>query len=431
MPLSTERLLTEIRLGEHSSLELKEVVFSGKRMTGPHRHSLADELAAFANSHGGSLILGVNDKTREVSGIPTERFDTVERHVSELVTDSIDPPLSVIVERYEVPDSTGSPRLILRVVAPRSDFVHRSPSGYFRRIGSSKRVMNTEELSRLLQHRSSARTIRFDEQFVRGTSFEDLDTALVERFRTEATEDDNLTLASKRRMVTVSEEEGNRPTVAGILVGSTNPQRWFPHAFVQAVAYRGREIDESLDLTHYQLDARDIGGPLDRQIEGACRFVARNQKIAATKNMGRIDIPQYDMESVFEALVNAVAHRDYSVSGSHVRLRMFSDRLEIYSPGGLLNTLGVEELPYRQVARNEAVTSLLADIAVPSGIPRLETRRKTLMDRRGEGVRVLLRRSKALSGRLPEYQVLGESELLLTIFAAGPNNSGYAPAPVE
>ena len=431
MPWTTEQLLTQVRLGEHGSFGLKEVAFSGKRMTGPEGHSLADELASFANAHGGSLILGVNEKTQEISGIPTERFDAVERRVSELVTNSIDPPLGVSLERHEAPDSTGRPRLVLRVVAPRSDFVHRSPGGYFRRIGNSKRDMNTEELCRLLQNRVSAYAIRFDGQVIRAASVEDLAPALIERFRIEGEEDDNLTLAGKRGMVGESEEGDIRPTVAGILLASANPQQWLPHAFIQAVAYRGREVAESLDLTHYQLDARDIGGPLDRQIEEACHFVARNQKIAATKTVGRFDIPQYDMASVYEALMNAVVHRDYSVRGSHIRLQMFCDRLEIYSPGGLLHSLSVETLQYHRVTRNCALASLLADIEMPSAIPRFETQPTILANGRDGGVRGLLRQSEELSGRRPQYRLFDESELLLTIFAAGPNDSGYVPAPAE
>lgn len=144
-----------------------------------------------------------------------------------------------------------------------------------------------------------------------------------------------------------------------------------------------------------------------------------------------MDIPQYDIVSVFEGLVNAVAHRDYSLHGSHIRLRMFCDRLEICSPGRLLDSLSIEALRYRQITRNNAVTNLLEDIEVPSGIPGLVTRQKTLMKSRGEGVQILLRRSEEYSGRRPEYRLLDESELLLTIFAAGPNESGHAPAPVE
>ena len=80
---------------------------------------------------------------------------------------------------------------------------------------------------------------------------------------------------------------------------------------MQAVAYRGRSVPESLESPWYQLDAADISGPVDRQIFGACLFVARNQKVRARKTMGRIDLPQYDMAAVFEAVVNAVAHRDW------------------------------------------------------------------------------------------------------------------------
>ncbi len=81
------------------------------------------------------------------------------------------------------------------------------------------------------------------------------------------------------------------------------------------------------------MDAKDISGPLDRQIANACLFTARNQKIRANKVTARVDYPQYDISAVFEAVVNAVAHRDYSVYGSRIRLNMFSDLLELYSPG--------------------------------------------------------------------------------------------------
>jgi len=135
--------------------------------------------------------------------------------------------------------------------------------------------------------------------------------------------------------------------------------------------------------------------------------------------VGRRDRPQYDMTAVFEAIVNAVAHRDYSIHGSKIRLRMFQDRLELYSPGALPNTLDIGSLPYRQAARNETLASLLARCPVPEDAP-FETDRVTLMDRRGEGVRIILDNSARLSGKVPEYRLLDDSELLLTIHAAQP-----------
>ena len=219
-------------------------------------------------------------------------------------------------------------------------------------------------------------------------------------------------------MVAIDSSGGVRLTVAGVLMGTSRPTRWLAQAFIQAVAYRADSISAAMDRGNYQLDGKDIHGPLDVQVARACRFVAQNQRIAARKTLGREDTPQYDMTAVFEAVVNAIAHRDYSVSASKIRLRMFRNRLELYCPGALANTLTTEMLPYRQASRNETVTSLLAKCAVPESIPGLNTNRRTLMDRRGEGVPVILERSERLSGRRPVYRLIDGAELQLTIHAA-------------
>ena len=125
-----------------------------------------------------------------------------------------------------------------------------------------------------------------------------------------------------------------------------DPRRWLPNAYVQAVAYRGNAIRPDTSDSPYQLDATDITGPLDAQIEGACRFVARNMKVAAFKDLGRRDLPRFDMTAVFEAVVNAVAHRDYAIHGAKVRLRLFENRLELHSPGAIPNGMSVENLAY-------------------------------------------------------------------------------------
>ena len=210
-----------------------------------------------------------------------------------------------------------------------------------------------------------------------------------------------------------------RPTVTGVLLGAPRPQQWLAHAYVQAVAYRGRTVPEALQSPWYQLDAADVTGPLDFQVTAACQFVVRNQQVRARKTLGREDQPQYDTTAVFEAVVNAVAHRDYAMHGSRIRLHMFADRIELYSPGALANTLTVDDLAYRQASRNETLTSLLARCPVPSGIAGLETSRTSLMDRRGNGVPVILARSLQLSGKRPEYRMFGD-ELRLTIYAANP-----------
>ena len=414
---STKELLDKIRLGEDSFLEYKEARFSGKRVTEPSRNSLADELASFANSRGGVFVLGVEDETHEILGIPTERIDDVERLVHEVCHDSIDPPIAPVIERLWLPNSTGEDVAIVKIDVARSLFVHRGPRGYLHRVGSAKRIMSPEYLARLFQQRSQTRLVRFDEQIVSSASLNDLESELWTRFRTPRTGAEPKEMMTKLGMVRTDEDGEIKPTVAGILMASNDPRGWLQNAYVQAVAYRGTTITAGVSTDPYQLDAKDIGGPLDAQVIDSCEFVAKNMTVASFKEQGRRDKPQFDITSVFEAIVNAVAHRDYSIYGSKIRLRLFADRLELYSPGTIPNTMDVESLVHLQSSRNEILTSLLAKCPVQDR-PWLTTDRSFLMDKRGEGVRIILDNSKFLSGREPEYRLIGDSELLLTIYGS-------------
>ena len=326
---SVADLTEKIRLGEDSFLERKEVRFSGSRVSAPRRDSLADELAAFANSRGGVCVMGVADN-REVVGIALDQLDCVEDFIRELCISAVTPPLSPVIEGLSLASNTGAMLPVIKIEVPGSLFVHRSPSGYLHRVGSAKREMAPDYLARLFQQRSQARIIRFDEQAVPGITLDDLPPELWQRFRS--------------------------PRVTEILPDAGQ---------------------------HYQIDARDITGPLDQQVLEACHFVGRNMRVEAIKQMGRRDLPQFDLTAVFEAVVNAVAHRDYSIYGAKIRLRLFSDRLELYSPGAIPNTMTVESLPYRQAARNEAIPSLLAQCPIPAD-DQVLTDRNAMMDKRGK-----------------------------------------------
>jgi len=212
------------------------------------------------------------------------------------------------------------------------------------------------------------KAVRFDEQVVATATIDDLDRPLYERFRGPQSRDTDGDLLHKLAMARPDDQGQLRPTVAGVLLATREPRNWVTNAFIQAVAYRGVSVVPDADAPSYQLDAADISGPRDAQVIDACHFVRKNMWVAAAKTakaMGRRDLPQFDMVTVFEAVVNAVAHRDYSIYTSKIRLRMFADRLEISSPGALANSMSVESLAFRQSARNEAVSSLLAKCAVP------------------------------------------------------------------
>ncbi len=411
---SPEALLRQIRLGEDTSLELKAVCFKGDRVSDPKKESLADGIAAIANTHDGVLVLGVNDKTREVDGIPVEKLELIEHYVFEACTDSIKPPVMFRSFRMEIPDSTGTPRAVLKVEIPRSLFVHESPGGYFFRQGSSKRKMPPDYLARLFQQRSQARLIRFEEQVVPGTSLADLSEPLWRRYTTRSSEEADGVLL-KRSLLSKEESGLIRCSVAGILMCSERPDQFLASAYIEAVRYRGTRQD-----SNYQTDAQKICGPLDAQINQAMSFLKRNQTVFAVKVPHRVETPQFSERAVFEAIVNAVAHRDYSVSGSKIRFFIFDDRLEIYSPGGLPNTVTVDSMALRQATRNELITSLLAEAPVPYVIG--DVGRGFFMEKRGDGVPIILHESTKLSGQEPKYRLIDDSELLLTIWGARQNS---------
>ena len=410
-----------IRLGEDSSLELKSVRVSGSSVRAPDRNDVADELAALANSRGGTMVLGVHDRTRRIQEIAPDELDVLEGWVREICNDSVAPALDADILKVELEHEDGRLVPVLRVDVARSLFVHKSPGGYFRRIGSSKREMAPDALARLFQARSQSRIIRFDESVVPASARSDLHYSLTRRFLAGDVVDESATpaeevtlgaseddLLRKLRIVADDVDGCARLTLAGVLLCTQEPQRWLPHAYIQAVSYAGERTDAD-----YQTDARDIGGPLDRQVAESLHFVRRNMLVRATKNTARSDRPQFSERAVFEALVNAVAHRDYSMSGVRVRLHVFGDRLELYVPGALANTLTPDSLHLRQANRNELIVSLLARCTAPSGVGRTR-----LMDRRGDGVPIIRRECKELSGRLPEYRLLDDSELLLVMRAA-------------
>lgn len=240
---------------------------------------------------------------------------------------------------------------------------------------------------------------------------EDLSPKLWNRFRTVLSPKADAAFLEKMKLIARDEDGSMRATVSGVLLASESPETFLSNAYIQAVCYRGTERNAA-----YQLDAKDLTGPLDVQIRDACKFVEGNMRVYATKTPHRIETPQYAMNAVFEAVVNAVAHRDYSLYGSKIRLHLFSDRLELFSPGTLPNTMTVDSLSERQSARNELISSLLA--RCPMNVNAYGSQRQFIMDKRGEGIPIIITESEALSGRKPMYRLLDDAELMLTLFAA-------------
>ncbi|MCY4274527.1 MAG: putative DNA binding domain-containing protein [Gammaproteobacteria bacterium] len=404
---TASQVMEMVHTSENSGVEFKEVRIVGKRVEEPHRDSLSDELAAFANQSGGTVIFGVADHTRQITGITTSNISTLVSYISEICHDSVDPPLvDFYVGDVLVKDEFGDERYLVYVQVEKSLWLHKSSNGYFYRHGNSKREMTTEHLLRVGQSRSQVRIISFDEQAVPNTNQDNLQKDLYMQFIA----NDNQSSLTQRRLLT-THNDSLHATVSGILMCNPVPDQYIQNSYIQAVFYRGKHRD-----ANYQIDAKDCRGPLNEQIICAYNFVSQYNRLSAIKEVGREEKPQYSMRAVFEALVNAIVHRDYSIYGSKIRLFMFSDRLEIHSPGALANTLTVENLADNQFTRNELLSRLLSELSLNDGLGQT-VRRRYFLERRGEGVGIILRESENLSGRRPVYHV-ADGQLKLTIHAA-------------
>ena len=402
--LGDKDILRRLELGEDQKWEFKQVEFADNRPKSPGRNDLADELIAFANSTGGRLLMGVTDEGI-LQGLSRKQMDALDKHLVEVSTDAIRPSL-----RIEVHHRTLDDKNLVLVVVPGGDSLYERDGRSWIRVGATKRRMTGDEPMRLAQRRAQGRHRWFDEQPVAGTGIDTLHPALWgPMLSAEGAKEPERSLA-KLALLGTDESGIQCATIAGVLLCTQRPDQWLPNAVITATCYRGT------DRTTGQLDSQEITGSLQQQITDGVNFVVRNMWIGAHKTPARIDIPQYSEKAVFEAIVNAVVHRDYSMRGSRIRLSMFSNRLEVQSPGALPNNLSLDSMALRQATRNDVIASVMSRIGV--GDIRGSAHRRYFMERRGDGVPAIIRETRELTGRSAEYRLVDDAEVLLRIPSA-------------
>ncbi len=404
MVYKLEDIERQLMVGEDSRSEFKEIVISEKRrVQSPDTKAIADEMVAFANTDGGTIFLGVDDKGI-VRGLPNKRLEDIEKWIINIATNNCSPPIRPILHREQLIRSDGTDAVIILVEIHRGLFVHATNSGlHYERIGSTKQILSGTRLARLFQKRE--RTFIFDERPVLTATLNDLDQGKLARYldgpsQTIPWQD----LLQNIKVISTSAGDVIRPTVAGILAFGKAPQNHLPSAYIEAAVYRNIHLT-SHDLVH----SDRIHGNAGEQIETAIKFVDRFMLKPAQKPVGRIDYPQYDIRTIREAIVNAVAHRDYSILGSKIRMFLFSDRIEIYSPGRLPNALTIDSMAYNVFTRNQLLVNFLSRMKSP-------TTGCAFLESRGEGVRLILSIGETHAGRSPVYKLYG-TELVLTIWS--------------
>jgi len=199
---------------------------------------------------------------------------------------------------------------------------------------------------------------------------------------------------------TVSAHGGVFPTNAGLLFFGANPQRSLPHSEVVCILFRNE-----LGVGGY-LDRKIVTGPLQTLVDETELFLQKSMTIGARiEGWKRIDLPEYPLEALREAVVNAVVHRDYSRDGESIRVFFYPNRIEIHSPGLLLPGITVEMMARGETIsklRNPLLAGLLRD--VPG-----------YMERVGSGIRFMLHQMRQMG--LPDPQFKEASEFVVTFLA--------------
>lgn len=362
--LKTE-LAELIRNGENSGVEFKR--------DDVHPDDLAKEIVALLNFEGGHVLLGVEDN-RRVSGL-TRDVRSAEEWVINVCRNNIRP---AILPYWETVAWTRTKTIgIITVPADSPDKPYKAKRGSawvtYIRAGSSSREASREEEMRLYQ---AAGLLRYDIKAVPGTDLSSLDRRRLENYFRDvlrqdcpASDDDEAWIRLLLNVDFLVSDRGRAVgTVAGLLLFGNNPYRYLPHSGITATAYPGKDkeyntTDEEIirgPLVSVFADKRIVeAGVIDRAVD----FVARNMGTTAwLDGAQRVRRPALPLEAVREAVVNAVAHRDYTITGTDIEVSLYQDRLEVISPGRLPNTVTVEKMKqgYR-AARNELLKEVLRD----------------------------------------------------------------------
>jgi ATP-dependent DNA helicase RecG len=305
--------------------------------------ALAECLVAFANGDGGLIVFGLQE-----SGRPSEPiWDEEAESALKLAAAMCKPP---VVSRWQ-PVETGQEPLI-GIQVSRSPELHSLEDGrVLIRSGSENRLLSGNEISRLANSKVAA---DFEADHVAGATQNDFDQVILDEYlarREQRGVSKVGPLSSLLFEIGAVDSEG-RPTVAGILLFGKNPQAFMPQSGVVFVKFPSTEPRSEEGGAGYGRRA-EIKGPLARVVEQTWNIVWEEMRVGAVVNqLEREELTEYPPFAVREALVNAVAHRDYRLSGRRIEVRMYSDRMEVISPGGLPGYVTVDNIVEEHFSRN-------------------------------------------------------------------------------
>lgn len=339
-------LLERISTGENFHTEFKATL--------PNNRELSKDITCFANTDGGEIFVGVND-AGEIVGISEHEVERYMLTIDDVAYNRCRPPITVLLESVKTKDGTV---LVIRIPKGNQRPYCTSSGQYYIRSGTRCRQASREELLRLFQ---ASESIYYDEMTVGNTSLEDLDMPFFMNFiekhlqvRPREEEVDNYL----KNLHLIDGEK--RMTLAGLLFFGKNPQDYLPNQKVICAFIKGTDISVPPS------DQKEITGKIPEMLENTQRFLqlylTEEHKIRGFEREKLFEIPEVALR---EAVVNAIAHRDYTIDAP-IRVIIFKNRVEVRTPGKLPNTVTIESMKIggSHVLRNPTIYNLLSKMGL-------------------------------------------------------------------
>lgn len=349
-----------------------------------------DSLSAFANRPGGGVLLFGLDEKQGFKVVGVGNLQKAQTDVADWARTVLEPPVQV---EFTVDDLDGLPVMAIEVRetpnARKPCFDKnkglRGNGGAYLRAGGTDRSMTDYEIFGYVSSRGQP---RYDEEVVKEASLADLDDGLLTRYLEQirgsrpgaAYLDGPRDEALLRLHVCGRDGETLRPTLAGLLIFGKYPQEFFPQLRLTFVQFYGTTEDEPAPGGARFLDNRSFEGPIVSLVPAVEQYVmAAMRKSSLIEGSLRRDIPEYPRVALREAVANAVAHRDYSsfVRGTPIDAKMFADRLEVRSPGGLFGNVTLENIEEEHSTRNARLMRMMEDLHI--------------VENRGSGIKAMVR----------------------------------------
>jgi len=318
-------------------------------MPEPEAQPLAETLVALANSDGGTILIGVDEAGRATGRVYADEVEVALRAAVE----ECRPPVEA---RWH--QAAAEEGLAFAIVVARSPALHSLADGrVLVRAGAENRPLSGDQIRQLAATKSTG---DFEAEPAPGARREDFDDEVIAEFVTkwEERQHREWTRPVDELLLEMGAlAENGRPTVAGVLLFAHNPQAFLPQSGLTFVKFIGTLPRGEAGQPGYGR-REEIGGPLARIIQRTWEVVGEEMRIGAVvTGLEREERTEYPVAAVREALVNAVAHRDYRLGGRRIEVRMFTDRMEINSPGGLPGFITVDNIIEEHFSRNPRIVS--------------------------------------------------------------------------